>query len=84
MLNIVAGAVIKLKTIYLSAAEVYLGLYIDRFVMNVPIQSGWTLSWPGNYNQYQSGDVLWATYPRDAIPVEGRTSLDRTQPNVAD
>jgi hypothetical protein len=73
----VPGAVIKMKAIYLSAEKMYLGLYVERFVMNVPVQSGWTLNGPGNYTQYQSGDVLSATYPRHEIPVEGSGSLDR-------
>lgn len=75
----VPGAVIKLKTIYLRAEMIYLGLYVERFVGKFPVKSGWMLGGPGNYTQYQSGYSLRATYPRDVIPVEGRGSLDRTQ-----
>ena len=74
----VPGAVIKMKTIHLAAEKMYLGLYVERFVMDVPVQSGWMLNGPGNYTQYQSGDVLSATYPRREIPTEGLGSLDRT------
>jgi hypothetical protein len=74
----VPGAVVKMKAIYLAAERIYLGLYVERFVMDVPVQSGWFLNGPGNYTQYQSGDVLHATYPRRDIPVDGLSSLDRT------
>jgi hypothetical protein len=73
----VAGSVIELKTIYLAAEEVYLGLYVERFVSRYPVSSGWFLNGPGNYTAYQSGYVLQALYPRDLIPAEGRSSLDR-------
>jgi hypothetical protein len=74
----VPGAVIKIKAIRLLAEHMYLGLYVERFVIDVPVKSGWKLNGPGNYTQYQSGDVLSATYPRHEIPVEGAGSLDRT------
>jgi hypothetical protein len=74
----VPGAVIKLKMIYLAAEKLYLGLYIERFAARFPAksESGWILNGPGSYNQYQSGYVLHAMYPRGAVPVEGRPSLD--------
>jgi hypothetical protein len=74
----VAGSVVELKTVYLAAEEVYLGLYVERFVSRYPVNSGWFLNGPGNYTAYQSGYVLQALYPRDLIPAEGRASLDRT------
>jgi hypothetical protein len=74
----VPGAVIKLKTIYLRAEKVYLGLYVERFIVDFPVKSGWMLNGPGNYNQYQSGYSLHAVYPREMIPVEDLGSLDRT------
>lgn len=78
----VAGSILELKTIYLEAEKVYLGLHVERFVGHFPVTSGWSLSGPGNYNQYQSGYVLQAIYPRDAIPVTGCASLDRLQPTT--
>jgi len=77
----VHGAVIKLKMIYLPADELYLGIYVERFIGRYPVKSGWTLNGPGNYTQYQSGYVLNAIYPREAIPVESRASIDRNLPS---
>jgi hypothetical protein len=73
----VPGSVVKMKTIYLEAEKVYLGLYVERFVVQGFENSGWSLNGPGNYTQYQSGHVLQAKYPRGVIPVEGRGSLDK-------
>jgi hypothetical protein len=79
----IPGAVINLKMIYLPADKLYLGLYVECFVGRYPVESGWMLNGPGNYTQYQSGYVLHAIYPREAIPVQGRASLDRTQSATA-
>lgn len=73
----VPGSVVRLKVIRLQAERVYLGLYVERFVGNWPVTSGWSLSGPGNYTMDQPGYVLKATYPRDRIPVANRDSLDR-------
>jgi hypothetical protein len=76
----IQGAVIKLKMIHLATDKLYLGMYVERFVGRYPVKSGWMLNGPGNYTQYQSGYVLSAIYPREAIPVEGRPSIDRNFP----
>jgi len=76
----IQGAVIKLKMIHLPADELYLGIYVERFIGHYPVKSGWMLNGPGNYTQYQSGYVLHAVYPREAIPVEDRASIDRNLP----
>ncbi|MGH8335526.1 MAG: hypothetical protein ACRETL_01575 [Gammaproteobacteria bacterium] len=77
----VPGSIVELKTIYLEKERVYLGLYIERFIANFPVQSGWWLHGPGNYTTNQSGYVLQAIYPRDLISVEGQSSLDRIPSN---
>jgi hypothetical protein len=74
----VPGSIVELKTIYLKEERVHLGLYVERFIAEFPVKSGWILHGPGNYTTSQSGYVLQAVYPRDLIPVEGRGSLDRT------
>ena len=74
----IPGAVIKLKMLHLPADKIYLGLYADRYVAKRRVPSGWSLNGPGSYNQYQSGHSLIAVYPREAIPVAGRPSLDRS------
>ena len=79
----VPGSIVKLKTIYLEEEQVYLGLYVDRFISKFPVKSGWMLNGPGNYTTSQSGYVLQAIYPRDLIPVEGRDSLDRIPANAS-
>jgi len=76
----VSGSAVELKVIYLEAEKVFLGLHIDRYIGRWPVRSGWSLHGPGNYTQFQSGYVLQAIYPRDAIPVEGRDPIDRASP----
>ena len=71
------GAIVELKAIHLPAEELYLGLYVERWIAKSPVKSGWSLHGPGNFTRYQPGYVLQAIYPRDVIPVEGRDSLDR-------
>jgi hypothetical protein len=78
----VQGAVVRLKAIRLQEEQIYLGMYVERFIANWgEVKSGWRLHGPGNYTQYQSGYVLQAVYPRGPIPVGGRDSLDRTPPS---
>ena len=79
----VPGSIVELKTVYLEAEKVYLGLYIERMTGKWPVKSGWSLHGPGNYTQYQSGYVLQAIYPRPTIPVEGVGSLDRDPASTA-
>lgn len=73
----VAGAVIKMKVLWLEVEQMYLGLYVERAVGSFPSKSGWTINGPGNYNQHQSGHVLMAIYPRTAIPSDDVPALDR-------
>ncbi|MGP0086704.1 MAG: hypothetical protein ACLP0B_24255 [Steroidobacteraceae bacterium] len=81
----VQGAIVKMKTIYLEKEQVYLGLYVERFIANSSAKSGWRLHGPGNYTLAQSGYVLHAVYPRNLTPPEGTGSLDRVAPTpVAD
>jgi hypothetical protein len=73
----VPGAIVELKTIHLPAEKLYLGLYVERWIGKLPVKSGWSLHGPGNFTRYQPGYVLQAIYPRDVIPVEGISALDR-------
>ena len=72
----IQGTVIEMKVIHLKADGVYLGLYVERAVGQFPVPSGWILSGPGNYTQYQKGHALVAVYPRAPIPTKGSTPLD--------
>jgi hypothetical protein len=45
----IPGAVIKLKVIYLRAEEIYLGLFVERFIGKVSVKLGWMRNGPGNY-----------------------------------
>jgi hypothetical protein len=72
----IQGAVIEMEMLHLKTEEVYLGLYIERVVTKFPAPSGWTLSGPGNFTQFQKGHALIATYPRTSIPATGSTPLD--------
>jgi hypothetical protein len=72
----IAGAVIKLKMIHLPVDDIWLGVFVERYIGHYPVESGWRLGGPGNYTQYQSGYVLNAIYPRPSDPTD-QPSLDR-------
>lgn len=75
----VPGSIVRLKTIQLKEERLYLGLRIERLVGDwKDVKSGWHLSGPGNYTQYQNGYVLQAFYPSGPIPIADRPALDRT------
>ena len=68
-------SVVQLKVIHLPGEKVILGIFVNRVVTNFPAKSGWILNGPGNFTKIQRGHVLMGVYPRDMIPVEGRSSI---------
>lgn len=77
-LNVGLASVVQLKVLHLPEEKVFLGLFVNRMVINYPPKSGWILNGPGDFTWDRKGHVLMGVYPRDAIPTEGRGSLDRT------
>jgi hypothetical protein len=70
-------SVMRMKIVRLPKEKVFLGLAMNRAVVSFPSASGWVLSGPGDHSAKKKGHVLMAYYPRGAIPVDGRASLNR-------
>lgn len=75
-------SVVQQKVIDLREERVFLGLFVSRVMTDFPSRSGWTLNGPGDFTRERKGHVLMGIYPREAIDVLGRDSLDRF-PSVA-
>jgi len=70
-------AVERLSLLHLEQEKIYLGLTVNRVVMNFLEPSGWIINGPGDYTFERAGYTLQAMYPRSLIDVEGRPALDR-------
>jgi hypothetical protein len=76
-LNGPLASVARMRVVRLPESGVLLGIMVNRAVVTFPSKSGWIINGPGDYSAQERGHVLTAVYPREAIPVDGRSSLDR-------
>jgi len=67
----------RLSLLYLTEEKVFVGVAVNRIIVDFPWPSGWILSGPGDYTAERTGYCLEAMYPRDIIGVKGRPTLDR-------
>jgi hypothetical protein len=71
------SSVVELKIIDLPEEQVYLGLFVNRFMTKFNSPSGWALSGPGDFTAEKAGHALVAIYPRDVFPAKAEHSLNR-------
>ena len=72
-----SNAVIEMKVIDLPDQDILLAGFISHTAVSFKSTSGWVLNGPGNQNASGKGHVLVSFYPRDAVPLQESSSLDR-------
>jgi hypothetical protein len=69
--------VIEMRVIDLPDQDILLAAFISHTAVSYMSTSGWVLSGPGNQNKSGQGHTLMGFYPKDAVPFQESSSIDR-------
>jgi hypothetical protein len=72
-------SVVRMSAVHLPSEQIYLGLVVNRLIVDFPQPSGWVLNGPSDFSPTNGrGHVLMGFYPRPEFPQATAGSLDRT------
>lgn len=70
-------AVVDMAVVPLEHQQVFIALFVSRGRTTFNQPSGWTMQGPGQADSSGRGHSMHAFYPREAIPTETATTLNR-------